>query len=117
MKIQNDPRNQLWIDLNTQIAKWVDQGEQLILVGDWNSEVSEGIKWMETQGLANTIYDLHRYSDITITYQWSKDCPIGSIYCTETLAANQGGLLFFGRLLGDHRALCIELHVIMILSF
>ena len=42
MKIQNDPKNQLWIDLNTQIEKCMDQGEQLILVGDWNSEVSGG---------------------------------------------------------------------------
>ena len=48
MKIQNDPRNQLWIDLNTQIAKWMDQGEQLILIGGFNSEASEVNTRMET---------------------------------------------------------------------
>ena len=59
MKIQNDPRNQFWIDLNTQIEKWMDQGEQLILVGDWNSEAPEVNTWMETKRLKNTICDLH----------------------------------------------------------
>ena len=34
MKIQNDPRTQLWIDLTTKIAKWVCQGEQLIVLGE-----------------------------------------------------------------------------------
>ena len=28
-------------------------------MGGWNSEASEVNIWMETQGLANTIFDLH----------------------------------------------------------
>ena len=48
MKIQNDPRTQFWIDLNTEILKWIHQGEQIILIGDWNSEASEVNTWMET---------------------------------------------------------------------
>ena len=28
MKIQNDPRTQFWIDLNTKIYKWIHQGEK-----------------------------------------------------------------------------------------
>ena len=48
MKIQNDPSNQFWIDLNTEILKWIHQGEQIIIMGDWDIEVSEVNTWRET---------------------------------------------------------------------
>ena len=48
MKIQNYPRTQFWIDLNKYISKWIHQGEQRILMGDWNIEASELNTWMET---------------------------------------------------------------------
>ena len=38
MEIQNNPRTQFWIDLNTEIAKYINQGEHLLLMGDCNSE-------------------------------------------------------------------------------
>ena len=60
MEIQNDPRNQFWIDLNTEITKWMDQVEQLILMGDWNSKFLEVKPYMETQGVNNIICNLHR---------------------------------------------------------
>ena len=41
MKIQHDPRTQFWINLNTEIAKWINQREQLILMEEWNSEASK----------------------------------------------------------------------------
>ena len=69
MGIQNEPRNQFWIDINTEILKWIHQGEEIILIGEWNSEASEVNKWMETHGLTNTICNLHGYSDDTIKYQ------------------------------------------------
>ena len=45
MKIRNDPITQFWIDLNTDILKWIHQGEQIITMGDWNSEASEVNTW------------------------------------------------------------------------
>ena len=59
MKIQNDPRTQFWVDLNTEISKRIHQGEQIILMGDYNSEASEVNTWMETQGLTNKICNLN----------------------------------------------------------
>ena len=38
MIIQNDPKTQFWIDLNTDIYKWIHQGRKIILIGVWNSE-------------------------------------------------------------------------------
>ena len=54
-KIQNDLRNLFWIYLNKDISKWTHQGEQIIFLGDWNSEASEVNTWTETQGPTNTI--------------------------------------------------------------
>ena len=69
MKIQNGPKTQFWINLNTDILKLVNQGEQIILMGDWNSESLEVKKWMETQVITNTICNIHGYSDASITFQ------------------------------------------------
>ena len=72
---------------------------------------------METQVPSNKICDLHGYSNDLITYQQSKDFPIDGICCTSTLVANRGVVLSFGRLVGHHRVLCIELHESMLLGF
>ena len=48
MEIQDDPRNQFWIDLNKDISKYTHQGEQIVLMGNWNSKASEVNTWMET---------------------------------------------------------------------
>ena len=72
MEIQNDPRTQSWIDLNTDILKLIHQVELIILMGNWNSEASEVNKCMEIQQLANKICNLRRYSNDLITYQQLK---------------------------------------------
>ena len=79
MKIQNDLRNQLWIELNTEILKLIRQGEHIIIIGGWNSSALEVRTRMEKQGPGNTICNIHGYSNALITYQRSKDCPINSI--------------------------------------
>ena len=60
MKIQNYPRTQFWIDLNKEISKWIHEGEQIILMGVWNSEALGVNTWMETQELTNKICNLNR---------------------------------------------------------
>ena len=69
MKNKNETRTQLWIDLNTEISKWIHQGGQIILIWDWNIEALEVNKCMVTKGLANKIYNIHGYLDAPITYQ------------------------------------------------
>ena len=73
------------------MEKWTGQGEQLILVRDWNIDVLEVNTWMETQGLVNTIFNLCGYSYVTITCQRSKVCHIDGIFCIYPLAENRGG--------------------------
>ena len=61
MKIENGLRTQFWMDLNKDISKWIHQGEQIILMDEWNIEASEVNTSIETQGLTNAIYNIHRY--------------------------------------------------------
>ena len=86
-------------------------------MGDWNSEALEVNIWMETQGITNTIYDLHGYSYALITYKQPKDCPIDNIYCSAHLAANWGGFLSFVRLVGYHRSLWIYINESILIGF
>ena len=117
MKTQNDPRTQLWIDLNTEISKWMDHRVKIILLGDWNSEALYMKTWMEKNGPTNTILNLHGYSYFLITYQRSKYCPIYGIYCIDPLAENLGWFLSFVILVGGHCALWIDLHASIIICF
>ena len=112
MGIQNDPRNKIWIVISNDISKWTH-----ILMGDWNSEASEVNIWMETQGLTNTIFNLHRYFNYPIKYQRSKELPIDSIYWSASLVVKQGGFLSFEILVGDHQALWIEINENRLLGF
>ena len=57
------------------------------------------------------------YSDAPITYQWSKYRPTDSINCSAPLTENRGGLSSFGRLVGDHRYLWIEINENRLLGF
>ena len=85
-------------------------------MGDWNSEELEGNTSMETQELTNTIRDINGYSDARSKYQWSKDWPIHSIYCSAHFAEIQRGFLSFGRLVGDHQSLWFEINGKMLLG-
>ena len=69
MKIQNYPRTNFRIYFNTEISKWIHQGEKIILMGDLNSEELEVNTWIETQGFTNTIRNQHGYSDAPIKYR------------------------------------------------
>ena len=59
MKIQNDTRIKLWIDLNTEISKWIHQGEQIIFMGECIGDTLEVKKngWKHRDSLIQyTIY-------------------------------------------------------------
>ena len=73
--------------------------------------------WIETQELTNTLYNLHGYSDAPIKYQQSKYFSINGIYWSYSLAANRGGLLSFGSLVGDNVDLWIEINENRFLGF
>ena len=72
---------------------------------------------METQRITNTISNIHGYLNDPITYQWSTDWPLEYIYCSDSLAENWGGFLSFGRIVGEHKALWIDINWNRLLGF
>ena len=81
---------------------WQTEGNQIILLGDWNSDFEDVNRWMRRLGLQNTICEQHGY-EAPVTYHRSNSLPIDGIYSSFNLPAEKSGFLAFLRLSGDHR--------------
>ena len=48
-------------DLAQAIVEWKNEGDQLIIMGDWNEVIVNGnlTDWMKTFGLSEAIMDIH----------------------------------------------------------
>ena len=110
------PRNVFWDDLSSNIENWLQSGEQLVIMGDWNSEDDSTRKWFEDKGLVNSHYDIHG-PNLPKTYQRSSHGPIDGIYVSPGLIVSKGGYLAFGKLPGDHRGIWIEVPRMAVFGF
>ena len=101
------PRQLFGHDLKLLIEQLQDADHQLVLMGDWNSEYSDMADWMLDLGLVNVLKE--RYGEVgPRTCVKSKNSPIDCIFASAQIAIRNGGLLSFGRLDSDHRALWID---------
>lgn len=59
--LKDDPIRKFWEDLGVQLRKWTHKGERLILLGDWNEDITHPRlqEWMEAYGLKESILSLH----------------------------------------------------------
>ena len=59
--LHTDPTAAFWEDLARAIVEWQNEGDQLIMMGDWNEIITNGnlTEWMETFGLSEAITDVH----------------------------------------------------------
>ena len=110
------PRKVFWDDLAFNIDRWTQNGEQLVIMGDWNSDDESTRKWFEDKGFVNPHYEEHGPT-LPATYQRSSSGPIDGIYVSPSLTTTKCGYLAFGKLPGDHRALWIELPRMAIFGF
>ena len=53
--IQSCPWRQFWVDLKTFVEEVYDNGEQLIVMGDWNSRMKDVDLFFETLGMEEAI--------------------------------------------------------------
>ena len=94
-------------DLAVDIAQWKECGDGLVIMRDWNVDVSNAEFWNWVQALG-----LHDLSVATLevnepppaTYQRGSK-PIDTILATGAVRVAQGGYLPFGTGIGDHRPL------------
>ena len=103
----NCPRQLFGMDLKEVIGKKIEQGHQIILMGDFNSEYSELESWMLELGLQDLIGKKHGKGPKT--YNRSKDAPIDCVFGSASLQISKGGFLSFGRLMSDHRGVWVDI--------
>ncbi len=109
MGLTEDPITLFWNDLWTFVDKCTDNGEQIILAGDWNEDVRTDNfrnKFLE-RGLLPSITGIHG-EDGPETYNRGTN-PIDEIFVSANLEISACGYLEHGATLGDHRALWIDI--------
>eukprot|EP00979_Chaetoceros_neogracilis_P017703 scaffold10267_cov270-Chaetoceros_neogracile.AAC.1 len=111
------PRQLFGSDLRTLVKSKMDQGNQIILQGDFNAEFKEIRKWMAEMGLVEGICELHGYENAPKTYKRSKDSPLDCFFVSPIIQAKRGGYLSFRKLVGDHRGLYLDIPTVFLLGY
>ena len=107
--LREDPIKAFWRDLGKEIAEWQENGEQLIVMGDWNENIQGTMmkQWMGVFGLEEAITGTHP-GRAPATYQRGS-VPIDGIYVSPGLMPLKAGYLPFGAVPGDHRGIWVDL--------
>ena len=100
--LKTNPTAAFWEDLAKAIVQLQNEGDQLIIMGDWNEVVVNGnlTEWMNTFGLREGITSLHG-PDPPPTFHRGSDA-IDGIFVSSTVKIKQAGYLGFGEIPGDH---------------
>ena len=109
------PRQLYGYDLKQLIDEKTNLGHQLIVCGDFNCDYEELCQWMHSVSLCDLLESKHGRPPIT--YQRSARDPLDCFFGSPSLQISKGGHLSFGRLLGDHRALWIDIPNCLIYGF
>ena len=99
-------------DLQQELQTAMNQGDQLIVMGDFNEHIGkENMQAFATAlNLREAIIDRHsQFQGYAPTHQKGED-PIDGIFISSTLHISQEGYLPFGEAPGNHRALWISIH-------
>ena len=91
-----------------EIKIWLEEGDQIILAGDWNENVlAVQKKHLEQLGIREVL--LEKYGSAPATYDRGSN-PIDGIFMPTTLNIKQGGYLSFGEgIISDHCALWVDI--------
>ena len=108
-ELNEDPTSRFWKDLSKQILEWQSQGDQLLISGDWNEEVSSPnmTEWAKLLGLTDIITSMHPGPSPPTFHRGSS--TVDAIFATPSLTGNRSGYLGFGVVPGDHRCLWVDI--------
>ena len=97
-----------WNDFWTQVDKWLDDGEQLVIGGDWNIEVTKE-KFLEEFTKRNLIPVISsKFGNNLPPTHNNGSYPIDEIFASSTLKVEAAGYLEHGSNLSDHRPLWVD---------
>ena len=110
LQIKGDPDTNFWKDLWQQMDEWIENGDQLVVCGDWNQDVRKDafLQQFEERNLVPAILSKHGAENAPETYNGGSD-PIDEIFVSSTLQVTAAGYLEHGASSGDHRPLWIDL--------
>ncbi len=101
------------VELLAEIKGWREEGEQLVIMGDFNEDTSQGTfkRRFQELGLVDALAHLHGQPTLPTHNRWSN--PIDAIYISpELLQGARGGYLGFeDGLLSDHREMWVDLQM------
>jgi len=105
----NCPRELFGHDLKKLIQDRQENGHQILVMGDFNSEYSQLRAWMADLALLDIIGKKHGVDNVPRTHTRLKDSPIDAIFASAHLACSLGGFLSFRKLSGDHCGLWLDI--------
>ena len=100
------PKEMFYMDLKEEIIKWKEQGDGIIVLGDFNTNVQsqELTDWKESLTLHDVMIDrLGENKKLPPTYNRGQ-AAIDTILCTPGISVRKAGYLPFSGL-SDHRAI------------
>ena len=107
--LRQDPIPIFWRDLAKAITQWQRAGEQLVVMGDWNEDVTGQSlsRWMDTFDLKEAITMTHGTNPPPTYHRGSH--AIDGIFVSSSIEINRAGYLGFGDIPGDHRGIWIDI--------
>jgi hypothetical protein len=96
-------------DLGDCIQRWRSDGDQIVLMGDFNEPINNPPiqEWVQSMQLSNAISTLHDIQNEPTYHHGTQS--IDAIFISHTIKATQGGYLPFGAFPSDHRCLWIDI--------
>ena len=116
-KSEREPISAFWEDLGTAIDEWKSNEEQLIICGDWNTDITarEITSFMQTRNLQEAI--LYRHGNTPPPTHNRGSHSIDGIFVSQNLLGVKGGYMEFGVTPGDHRGLWIDVPQAAIMGY
>jgi Endonuclease/Exonuclease/phosphatase family. len=99
------PRQVFWNDLRQYIQERQETGETVILMGDWNSDYTDLLTWMDALGFKDAIHSRHPRTTPPVTFKRSYTHPLDAIFIPKTAHCFRGGYFAFDYLKSDHRGI------------
>ena len=111
-----EPIKAFWEDLKEDIAQWQKEGNKLIIMGDWNSDVRTTVTdFMMHAGLVEVITTVHGNDGPPTMNRGSK--AIDGIFASPLARVESCGYLPFGATPGDHRCLWMDIPIGELLGY
>jgi hypothetical protein len=107
-----DPRTAFLKDLKKEIQAWKEEGDQILVYGDLNHDVSSQtiVSIFKELEMTNLIYKRHEGEEAPSTYYRGRNgSVVDGIWGTPGLKASFGGYLCPGEFPGDHSLLWVDI--------